>query len=146
VWPHDNAIIALGLARYGHKEGVLKILNGIFEAATYMDLRRLPELYCGFKKQPGKGPTLYPVACAPQAWASAAPFALLQAALGLELDATTNVIRFRRPRLPSFLEEVVVKGLQLNQSSMDLLLRRHGADVAVNSLNRQGDARLVVDL
>ena len=77
VWPHDNAMIALGLARYGLKDAVLQILSGLFDASTYFDQRRLPELFCGFLRRQRKGPTHYPVACSPQAWASAAPFALL---------------------------------------------------------------------
>ena len=74
IWPHDNALIALGFARYGLKRAVTQTFKGLFDAATYMDLRRLPELFCGFQRQRGRGPTLYPVACAPQAWASATPF------------------------------------------------------------------------
>ena len=87
IWPHDNALIALGLARYGLKHSVEHVFKGLFDAATYMDLRRLPELFCGFRREPRRGPTLYPVACSPQAWASATPFTLLEAALGLEFDA-----------------------------------------------------------
>src|SRR5205807_439085 len=87
IWPHDNALIALGLARDGLKHSVECVFKGLFDAATYMDLRRLPELFCGFRREKQRGPTLYPVACAPQAWASATPFTLLEAALGLEFDA-----------------------------------------------------------
>ena len=83
IWPHDNALIALGLARYGLKQPVETLFEGLFSAATYMDHRRLPELFCGFQRQRGHGPTLYPVACSPQAWASATPFTLLEASLGL---------------------------------------------------------------
>ena len=90
IWPHDNALIALGLARYGLKHSVEQLFKGLFDAATYMDLRRLPELFCGFRREKGRGPTLYPVACAPQAWASATPFTLLEAALGLEFDAAAR--------------------------------------------------------
>ena len=79
VWPHDNALIALGLARYGLKRSVGQLFKGLFDAATYMDLRRLPELFCGFQRQRNRGPTLYPVACSPQAWASATPFSLIEA-------------------------------------------------------------------
>lgn len=146
VWPHDNAVIALGLARYGHKEAVVRLLDGIFAAATYMDLRRLPELFCGFKRQAGQGPTAYPVACAPQAWASATPFALLQAALGLELDAGRGVIRFHKPRLPAFLDRVTLRGLTLGNARLDLLLQRTGPAVAVTTLARTGDVRLLVEL
>ena len=86
IWPHDNALIAFGLARYGLKAAGRNLFDGLSTLATYMDHRRLPELFCGFQRQRGHGPTLYPVACAPQAWASATPFTLLQASLGLEFD------------------------------------------------------------
>jgi len=101
IWPHDNALIALGLARYGLKRPVERIFKGLFDAASYMDLRRLPELFCGFQRQHGHGPTLYPVACCPQAWASATPFTLLEASLGLEFDQRNNEIRLRNPILVS---------------------------------------------
>src|SRR5262249_27086635 len=80
IWPHDNALIALGLARYGLKRAVEQVFQGLFDTASYMDLRRLPELFCGFARRRGRGPTLYPVACAPQAWASAPPFTLIEPA------------------------------------------------------------------
>lgn len=67
IWPHDNALIALGLARYGLKHSVEAVFKGLFDTAAYMDLRRLPELFCGFQREKRRGPTLYPVACAPQA-------------------------------------------------------------------------------
>ena len=104
VWPHDNSLIALGFARYGFKRSVGQVMQGLFEAATYMDLRRLPELFCGFQRERRRGPTLYPVACAPQAWASATPFSLIEAALGLEFRPQTNEIHLRNPRLPPFLD------------------------------------------
>ena len=113
IWPHDNALIALGLSRYGLMHSVEHVFKGLFDAATYMDLRRLPELFCGFRRERHRGPTLYPVACAPQAWASATPFSLLEAALGLEFDAERSEIRLRNPRLPAFLHEVVLRDLQL---------------------------------
>ena len=113
IWPHDNALIALGLARYGLKHSVEHLFKGLFDAASYMDLRRLPELFCGFQREKRRGPTLYPVACAPQAWASATPFTLLEAALGLEFDVQRGEIRLRDPRLPAFLNEVVLRDLQL---------------------------------
>ncbi len=101
VWPHDNALIALGLARYDCKPAIDTLFAGLFNAATYMDQRRLPELFCGFQRQRGQGPTLYPVACSPQAWASATPFTLLEASLGLEFDPFNGEIRLRNPRLPA---------------------------------------------
>ena len=142
IWPHDNALIALGLARYGLKHSVENVFKGLFDAATYMDLRRLPELFCGFQREKGRGPTLYPVACAPQAWASATPFTLLEAALGLEFDARRAEIRLRNPRLPAFLNEVMLRGLQLGPSSVDLCIRRHGDDVSLEVMGTRGQVQV----
>jgi len=146
VWPHDNALIALGLARYGLNGHVLRIFRGLFDAASYMDLRRLPELFCGFPRLPGRGPTLYPVACSPQAWASAAPFALLQACLGMSFDRGTGEVRFSHPRLPEFLDHVTIRGLRAGASQLDVMLRRYGSDVSINVLQRSGDGGVVVTL
>ena len=144
VWPHDNALIALGLARYGLKSGVLKIFKGLFEAAGYMDLRRLPELFCGFAWRRLTAPTLYPVACAPQAWASATVFALLQACLGLGFDQGADGIRFDRPGLPDFLDQLHLRGVSTKDGVADVLLRRYGADVAVNITRRQGNVPIMI--
>jgi glycogen debranching enzyme len=146
IWPHDNALITLGLARYGLKHSVAHVFKALFDAATYMDLRRLPELFCGFRREKGRGPTLYPVACAPQAWASATPFTLLEAALGLEFDAAHGEIRLRNPRLPAFLNEVVLRDLRLGASSVDLRVRRHGEDVSLEVLRTRGEIRVSIVL
>ena len=146
IWPHDNALIALGLARYGLKHSVEHVFKGLFDAATYMDLRRLPELFCGFRREKRRGPTLYPVACAPQAWASATPFTLLEAALGLEFDAGRGEIRLRNPRLPAFLNEVMLRDLRLGPSSVDLRVRRHGDDVSLEVLRTRGQIQVSIVL
>jgi glycogen debranching enzyme len=146
VWPHDNALIALGFARYGLSDHILRLFQGMFDAAGYMDLRRLPELFCGFRRVAGKGPTFYPVACSPQAWASATPFALLQACLGLSFDPAGERVRFRKPRLPEFLDQVVIRQLRVGDSQFDLMLRRYGGDVSINVLERRGDGRLAITL
>jgi glycogen debranching enzyme len=146
IWPHDNALIALGLARYGLKHSVAHLFKALFDAATYMDLRRLPELFCGFRREKRRGPTLYPVACAPQAWASATPFTLLEAALGLEFDAGRGEIRLRNPRLPAFLNEVVLRDLRLGPSSVDLRVSRHGDDVSLEVLRTRGQIQVSIVL
>lgn len=146
VWPHDNSLIALGLARYGLKRPVMQVMQGLFDAATYMDLRRLPELFCGFQRERRRGPTLYPVACAPQAWASATPFSLIEAALGLEFRPQTNEIHLRNPRLPKFLDEVILRNLQVGGSSIDLKVRRHADDVSLEVLQAQGKIQASVVL
>ena len=138
IWPHDNALIVLGLARYGLKHGVEQVFKGLFDTAAYMDMRRLPELFCGFQREKGRGPTLYPVACAPQAWASATPFTLLEAALGLEFDPQRMEIRLRNPRLPPFLIEVTLRDLRLGEASVDVRVRRHEEDVSLEVLRTSG--------
>jgi glycogen debranching enzyme len=144
IWPHDNALIALGFARYGLKKAVAQVFTGLFDAATYMDLRRLPELFCGFQRQRGRGPTLYPVACAPQAWASATPFTLLEASLGLEFDPDNNEIRLHNPRLPAFLDQVLLRNLQLGQASIDLRIRRHSNEVSLDISRSRGHVQVSV--
>jgi glycogen debranching enzyme len=139
VWPHDNALIALGLARYGFKRAAGAIFTGMFDAASHMDLMRFPELFCGFARRRGTAPTLYPVACAPQAWASAVPFALLEASLGIVCDHQRREIRFHNPVLPKFLEEIRIGNLQLDGASADLRLRRNGAGTEVAILSQRGD-------
>ena len=146
VWPHDNALIAFGLAHYGHTSEALLLTTALFDAAAHMHLRRLPELFCGFDRKRGKAPTLYPVACAPQAWAACTPFALIQACLGLEVDAAASTVTLRRPRLPQFLDWLKVTDLRVGASRLDLMFRRHEASVAVNLLRREGDAEVEVVL
>jgi glycogen debranching enzyme len=146
VWPHDNALIALGLARYGWTTQVMQLSTALFNAAALMDLRRLPELFCGFGREPGRTPTLYPVACAPQAWSAATPFALLQACLGLEFDHAAAVIRLRRPHLPEFLDWMRVRNLRMADTRVELMVQRHRGEVAVSLLERDGPAELQVIL
>jgi glycogen debranching enzyme len=144
IWPHDNALIALGLARYDLKRPLERVFKGLFEAASYLEMRRLPELFCGFQRSRGRGPTHYPVACSPQAWASATPFTLIEASLGLQFDPVADQIRLLNPRLPSFLDELVLRNLQLKQASVDLKVRRHANDVSVEILERRGRVQVAV--
>ena len=139
VWPHDNALIAMGLARYGLKRAASAIFEGLFDAAAHMEMMRFPELFCGFPRRRGTAPTLYAVACAPQAWASAAPFALLEACLGIACDHQRREIRFHNPMLPRFMEEVRIRNLSLDGASADLRLRRHGEGTEVPILAQRGD-------
>jgi glycogen debranching enzyme len=138
VWPHDNALIAWGLARYGRKAAALKILSGMFGASMTMDLHRLPELFCGFPRRPGEGPTHYPVACSPQAWAAAAVYLLIQACLGLKVSARRRRVRLSHPRLPASVRELSIRNLRVGDGAVNLLVRRHGNDVGVNVTQRQG--------
>jgi glycogen debranching enzyme len=145
IWPHDNSLIAAGFARYDLKGSVAMVLAGMMDASIFFDLHRLPELFCGFPRRPGEAPTLYPVACAPQAWASGAVFLLLQACLGLDVFAPERRLVFSKPFLPQFLPQVSIRDLKVGDASVDLLLTRHDeGDVGVNVLRRNGILDVVV--
>jgi glycogen debranching enzyme len=144
VWPHDNALIALGLARYGHKAEVERIFTGLVDAAVYDEFRRLPELFCGFTRRRKRGPTAYPVACSPQAWAAAAPFALVAAATGLSLSHEEETVRLANPSLPAFLDDLSLSGIAVAGSRLDLRLSRSGGDITTAVVRREGKASLVI--
>ena len=143
IWPHDNSLIGLGLARYGFEADALRILTGLFEASRQFDLARMPELFCGFSRREGEGATRYPVACAPQAWAAGAIFMLLQASLGMEIDAPANRVSFRNPQLPDYLRDVPIRGLRVGRSSLDIGFERRSGGVEVRLLSRRGSVEVV---
>lgn len=145
VWPHDNALITAGMARYGLNESTLRVLEALLEATRFTDLQRLPELFCGFTRRAGEGPTLYPVACSPQAWASASVFLLLQSCLGLSIDCPGKRLTFSRPALPRALREVKLSNLRIGESTLDLTVHRYDdGNVGINVTRRTGDIRVVV--
>jgi glycogen debranching enzyme len=144
VWPHDNGVTAMGFARYGLREPLLKLLEGMFGASQFMDLHRLPELFCGFRRRVDEGPTSYPVACNPQAWSSATVFALIGAALGMSFDPAGESLRFTRPILPEFLDELRLTRLRFGATEIDLLFRRHTRDVALNVLHKTGPGEIIL--
>jgi glycogen debranching enzyme len=144
VWPHDNALIALGFARYGFKEPALALLGALFGAAQGFELKRMPELFCGFARRGEVGPTAYPRACAPQAWSAASVFALLGAALGISFAPEQRQIRFDRPALPDWLSEVRLSRLRLGDASADLVVRRTPDDVTIDVLRRDGKIEIAV--
>jgi glycogen debranching enzyme len=139
VWPHDNAMIAEGFSRYGFEAEAAKLLEGLFAAAEQLELHRLPELFCGFPRRNGGGPTPYPVACAPQAWAAVAPLSLLASCLGMGFEPALGRVSFQRPVLPGFLERVVVRNLQLRGAKLDVGLGRVQSQVGMAVLVRDGD-------
>jgi glycogen debranching enzyme len=143
IWPHDNALIASGLARYRLPRETVMVMAGLFDASLFIHLRRLPELFCGFPRRVGESPTLYPVACSPQAWASASVFLLLQSVLGLEIDAANRRLELHHPRLPEFLDQVRLRGLVVGEASVDLQFQRHGESVAITVLRRTGRVDIV---
>jgi glycogen debranching enzyme len=144
VWPHDNALIAIGMARYGRTEAAMQLLTSMFEASLHFDGHRLPELFCGFPRRSGAGPTLYPVACSPQAWAAAAIFGMLQACLGLDIDAGRCEISLRTPRLPAFIDWIRITRLGAPAPDADLLLQRYERNVGIEVVRKQSQVGVTV--
>jgi glycogen debranching enzyme len=142
IWPHDNALIARGLARCGRKSLISPIFDALVRVGTYMEHRRIPELYCGFRKRPGRGPTLYPAACSPQAWAAGAPFLMLQAMLGLEFDCKGRRVLLVNPCLPASAGRIVVRNLTLGDANIDFALCQEGEAVSVHVLRLSGDLQV----
>jgi glycogen debranching enzyme len=125
VWPHDNALIALGASLYGHNDAAERVLEGLYGAARHFRRQRLPELFCGLGRAEGDFLVHYPVSCSPQAWASAALFLILQACLGLRPDATRRTLVIRNPRLPRFVDKLDLDGLLVGDTRVSLHFARH---------------------
>jgi glycogen debranching enzyme len=143
VWPHDNAMIARGFMRYGLRQVAARVLSGMLDASRFVELQRLPELFCGFPRRPGEGPTLYPVACSPQAWAAAAAFSLIEACLGITVRGSPPLVLFRHSTLPDSLPKLEIKNLRVGKASVDLAIHRAGDSVDVTVLRRNGDIDVV---
>lgn len=143
VWPHDTALCAAGISRYGGREQAVQLLSEIFEAATHFSMR-LPELYCGFDRVAGQTPTPYPVACLPQAWASGSVFMLLQATLGVHIDGLRQEVRIERPFLPIGIESLTIRGLMVKGSRVDLEFHRVGGEVIALPTKRAADSLKVL--
>jgi glycogen debranching enzyme len=143
VWPHDNALIAAGLRRYARVEGVVTLLGGLVEAAWRFEARRLPELFCGFSRRHDAAPVPYPVACRPQAWAAASIFLLLEAALGVEIDALRRRIVFRAPQLPSWLPSLEIRNLRVAEARVDLLVLRGRYGGSIEIMQKHGEVEVV---
>jgi len=141
VWPHDNAIIAAGFSNYGSQHSASRILQALYESSRNMELHRLPELFCGFhKRDDGTGPTLYPVACAPQAWAAGSIFMLLQASLGIRIMVKPKAeVVFCQPRFPDAFDTLRIENLRVGASSIGLIAYSKKESVSVEITAKQGD-------
>jgi glycogen debranching enzyme len=144
VWPHDNAIVAAGLSRYGFRHAASRLLGGLFDATLHFELHRTPELFCGFARRSGAGPILYPVACAPQSWSAGAPFLFLQACLGLTVDAPRRTITLHRPELPESVEQITLGELVVGDAQVELSFQSHEHGVDVNVMRKRGEVEVIV--
>jgi glycogen debranching enzyme len=144
VWPHDTSLAAMGLATYGYSDSVVKICEDLFEASSYFDMQRVPELFCGFERRKDDGPTLYPVACSPQAWAVASVFLLIQSLLGIEIWAEKKEVCLKKSLLPKFLNELEVRHISLGDGRLSLRFIRYGVDTGVEVLEKPRDWKLMI--
>ncbi len=143
VWPHDTALCVLGMARYGERDGVVRMTSELFETANHGGMR-MPELFCGFPRFPGEPPVAYPVACLPQAWSAGAPFMMLQACLGLQVDGLNGVVHVYDPRLPIGIDRLAIEGLRVGGEVLDLVFVREEGRVVVHELGtRRVEVRVV---
>lgn len=134
VWPHDVALIADGMGRYGFHHQALELMTGLFDASLFIPLQRLPELFCGMERRKGEGPTAYPVACSPQAWSVASVYMLLRSILQIKVNHAKKEISFYKPILPPYLEWLTIRNLDLGEEKVTVQLIRHGKNnmVGVN--------------
>jgi glycogen debranching enzyme len=144
IWPHDNALLASGAARYDDKAFAQRILRAQFEAARHFELLRLPELFCGFRRRGRDAPLHFPVACSPHSVSAGATYLMLQSVLGISIDALDQQIVLAHPVVPDGLDEITVKNLAVQDASVDFTVRRHGASVSVSVERREGKVDLVI--
>ncbi|HSA56142.1 MAG TPA: glycogen debranching N-terminal domain-containing protein [Gemmatimonadaceae bacterium] len=139
IWPHDNALIVLGMAQYDMAARALPVVDVLQESAAQIEFQRVPELYCGMRRASGMRPVLYPVSCSPQAWASGAIFLMLQAVLGIFPEGSKGLLHIRNPVLPGFLHDLTITGLPAGRSRVSLRFARHRDRTLVNLLEVEGD-------
>ena len=144
IWPHDNSLIAAGFSRYGLEKEAARVLTGLLDASLFFELHRLPELFCGFERRAGEGPTLYPVACNPQVWAAGAVFLLLQSSLRLTIDGRERRVTFSKTNLPEFLRGLEIRRLRVGEATLDLSLGRSEAGTNISVLQKTGDVEVIV--
>ncbi len=137
VWPHDTALCALGMSHYGERKGVVELTAALFETAASFEMR-LPELFCGFPRVAGEPPVAYPVACLPQAWAAGSVFMMLQACLGVTVDALKEAVTIVDPHLPIGIDRLWIDGLKVGAEVVNLAFERHGERIAVTAEARPG--------
>lgn len=143
VWPHDNSIIAHGMALYEFREPANHVFSTLFEAALHFRDYRLPELFCGIHRREHDEPVQYPVSCSPQAWASGAFFLLLTSVLGIRPSAPRKELNIVNPALPPFLNQLSIRNLRIGGSRVGLDFSRRGDRTFCNIVEVEGDKLLV---
>ncbi len=144
VWPHDNALIAHGMKRYGFDREAQRVLDQLALAGAFFPLARFPELFCGFAAEDVPVPVQYPVACRPQAWASGAPLLMIRSYGGLSADAPNGQLFIERPRLPAWLDRMEVQGLRVGEARLDLVFTNNQGVTATEVPRKEGDIEVLI--
>ncbi|HEV8286695.1 MAG TPA: amylo-alpha-1,6-glucosidase [Chitinophagaceae bacterium] len=143
VWPHDTALIAYGFARYGQIPQALRLMQGLFDASLFIELQRLPELFCGFPFRKGEAPTAYPVACSPQAWSVAAVFLLFQACLQITIDGCEKKFIFHNPALPDYINEIRISNLRFEGEEFSIEIVKYDRDLGIHLIKKPAGWQVV---
>jgi glycogen debranching enzyme len=144
VWPHDNALVAAGLARVKKRGDAIRILEGLLQAAGHLKTESLPELFCGIPRDQGLGPVPYPVACHPQAWSAASIFMIVQAILGLEVRGFERKLVIDSAEMPKWLDWLKIENLRVGEGEVSLILRRIPEGASVGIIERRGNVTIEV--
>lgn len=145
VWPHDNALIAMGLRSLGLIDQALELFQGLFDMTHQQPYQRPPELFCGYERNGDNAPVQYPVACTPQAWATGSIFQLLQMVVNLVPDAQNNCLRIIDPALPESINRLSLHNLRVGPTILDLEFERSGSTTACRVAKKRGNLRVVIE-
>lgn len=145
VWPHDNAMIAVGLRSLGLIDQALELAQGLIDMTLRQPYKRPPELFCGYNRTEENGPVQYPVACSPQAWATGSIFQLLQTMVNLVPDAPGNYLRIIDPALPESINQLSLHNLRVGPTLLDLEFERSGGTTACRVAKKRGNLRVVIE-
>jgi glycogen debranching enzyme len=145
VWPHDNALIAMGLRSLGLIDQALELFQGLIDMTSQQPYHRPPELLCGYERNGDNAPVQYPVACTPQAWATGSIFQLLQMMVNLVPDAQNNCLRIIDPALPESINRLSFHNLRVGGTVLDLEFERSGNTTACRVAKKRGNLRVVIE-
>ncbi|HEY3273314.1 MAG TPA: amylo-alpha-1,6-glucosidase [Methanocella sp.] len=145
IWPHDNAIIAMGLKKYGFTNEMSILFTGMYEAVRTFENLRLPECFGGLPRSTYSMPVKYPVACSPQAWSSGTMPFMFTASLGIEPDALNNRLIIKKPHLPSWLNDVQFNNLKVGNTLTDLDFKRIEDETLINVSKKSGDIDVIIE-
>lgn len=144
VWPHDNALIAHGMRRYGFDREARQVLDQLALAGAFFPYARFPEVFCGFSAEEVPVPVQYPVACRPQAWASGAPLLMIRSYGGLSADAPAGRLYIDRPRLPGWLERMEILGMRVGDARLDLSFTNREGVTATEVPRKEGEIEVLI--